>query len=120
MSDPHGIGELVYLYVGTDDVARDFDFYRDALGAELVWRFEAEHRDAPSCLPIWAVTDLDRAVERLEASGFDANGETAGTPDGPVHVFEDPSGNQIGLLRQDRPNALDAAFTDPDNPRAVR
>ena len=138
-SDPEGIGELVYLYVGTDDVARDLDFYCKALGAALVWRFEAfatevaavrlgpgplvllaEHRDTPSCLPIWAVADLDQAVERLAASGFEANGETAGTPDGPVHVFRDPSGNEVALLRQDRPNALDAAFTDPDNPRAVR
>lgn len=134
------LGELVYLYVGTDDVERDRTFYLEALGAEPVWRFRAfatevaavrlapgapllllaEHRPAPSCLPIWSVTDLDAAVARLEASGFDARGETAGTPDGPVHVLRDPSGNEIGLLRQDRPDALDAAFSDPDHENAVR
>jgi predicted enzyme related to lactoylglutathione lyase len=134
------LGTLAYLYVGTDDVDRDVAFYRGALDAELVWRFDAfdtevaavrltadgplvllaEHRDAPSVLPIWTVDDLDAAVARLAATGFEANGETVGTPDGPVHVFTDPSGNRIGLLRQDRPNALDAAFADPDNPRAVR
>jgi predicted enzyme related to lactoylglutathione lyase len=134
------VGDLVYLYVGTDDVERDRAFYLEALGAEPVWRFNAfatevaavrlapnaplvllaEHRPAPSCLPIWSVTDLDAAIERLRASGFEAHGETAGTPDGPVHVFRDPSGNEVGLLRQDRPNALEAAFADPDHENAVR
>lgn len=133
-------GTLVYLYVGTDDVARDLDFYREALGAELVWRFDAfatdvaavrigvapplvllaEHRDAPSCLPIWTVADLDAAVARLRDSRFEHRGETVGTPDGPVHVLTDPSGNRIGLLQQDRPNALEAAYADPDNTNAVR
>lgn len=133
------IGELVYLYVGTDDVARAVDFYRECLGAELVWRFDAfatdvaairlapgspvvllaEHRPVPGVLPIWTVADLDAAVARLAGSSFAVTGETVGTPDGPVHVVRDPSGNEIGLLRQDRPNALDAAFADPDNTDAV-
>ena len=134
------IGDLVYVYLGTDDVERDRAFYLEALGAEPVWRFRAfatdvaavrvapgaplvllaEHRRAPSCLLVWAVTDLDAAAERLRGSGFEAHGETAGTPDGPVHVFRDPSGNEMGLLRQDRPNALDAAFADPTHENAVR
>jgi len=131
---------LVYLYVGTDDVERDLAFYEEALGAERVWRFRAfgtevaavrlgpesplvllaEHRPAPSCLPIWTVADLDAAVERLAKSGFEARGETVGTPDGPVHVLHDPSGNEIGLLRPDRPGQLEHAYADPDNDRAVR
>jgi predicted enzyme related to lactoylglutathione lyase len=133
------LGELVYLYVGTDDVDRDRAFYIEALGAEPVWRFRAfatdvaavrlgpgplvllaEHRPAPSCLPIWSVVDLDAAVERLRASGFESHGETAGTPDGPVHVLRDPSGNEIGLLQQDRPNFLVTAYADPDHANAVR
>jgi predicted enzyme related to lactoylglutathione lyase len=133
------LDRLIYLYVGTDDVARDLAFYQAALGAELVWRFEAfgtdvaavrlgggplvllaEHRPAPSCLPIWAVADLDAATARLSASGFEAHGETVGTPDGPVHVLRDPSGNELGLLRVDRPGALEHAYTDPANTNAVR
>jgi predicted enzyme related to lactoylglutathione lyase len=134
------VGELVYVYLGTDDVERDRAFYLEALGAEPVWRFRAfetevaavrvtpgaplvllaEHRPAPSCLLVWSVTDLDAAIERLRASGFEAHGETAGTPDGPVHVFRDPSGNETGLLRQDRPNALEAAYADPTHANAVR
>jgi predicted enzyme related to lactoylglutathione lyase len=134
------LGDLVYLYVGTDDVERDRAFYLEALGAEPVWRFAAfatevaairlssggplvllaEHRPAPSCLPIWSVPDLDAAIERLRQSGFETQGESAGTPDGTVHVLRDPSGNEIGLLQQERPNALEAAFADPDHENAVR
>ena len=66
-----GIGAVVYLYVGSDDLDEDLAFYQESLGAELVWRFDAfntevgavrlgegplvllaEHRPAPSCLPI--------------------------------------------------------------------
>jgi predicted enzyme related to lactoylglutathione lyase len=130
---------LAYLYVGSDDVGRDVDFYERALGASLVWRFNAfdtdvaavrlgtgplvllaEHRPAPSCLPIWTVDDLDDATERLAGSGFEPNGETVGTPDGPVHVFRDPSGNEVGLLRAERPGALETAYADPDHANAVR
>jgi catechol 2,3-dioxygenase-like lactoylglutathione lyase family enzyme len=130
---------LAYLYVGSDDVARDVAFYEDALGASLVWRFDAfdtdvaavrlgdgplvllaEHRAAPSCLPIWSVADLEGETERLARSGFGSLGQTVGTPDGPVHVFRDPSGNELGLLRSDRPGALEAAYADPNHANAVR
>ena len=133
------LSELAYLYVATDDVERDVEFYEWALGAARVWRFRAfdtevaavrlgpgplvllaEHRPAPSVLPIWTVTDLDAAVARLAASGFESEGETVGTPDGPVHVLHDPSGNELGLLRADRPNALASAYADPTNTNAVR
>jgi predicted enzyme related to lactoylglutathione lyase len=66
------------------------------------------------------VPDLDAAIARLRTSGFEPHGETAGTPDGPVHVLRDPSGNEIGLLQQDRPGALEVAFADPDHENAVR
>jgi predicted enzyme related to lactoylglutathione lyase len=133
------LGPPAYLYVGVDDIARARDFYERALGAEFVWHFRrfgtevaavrvsdvgplvllAEHRPVPSCLPIWTVTDLDAAVARLAAAGFVDRGETADTPDGPVHVVRDPDGNELGLLRQDVPNALIARYADPDNEFAV-
>jgi predicted enzyme related to lactoylglutathione lyase len=133
------LGPPAYLYVGVDDIARARDFYERALGAEFVWHFRrfgtevaavrvsdvgplvllAEHRPVPSCLPIWTVTDLDAAVARLAAAGFADRGETADTPDGPVHVVRDPDGNELGLLRQDVPNALIARYSDRDNEFAV-
>jgi predicted enzyme related to lactoylglutathione lyase len=135
-----GLGAPAYLYVGVDDIARARDFYERALGAEFVWHFRrfgtevaavrvsddgplvllAEHRPVPSCLPIWTVADLGVAVERLAAAGFAARGETAGTPDGPVHVVRDPDGNELGLLQQDVPDALVARYADPTNDAAVR
>jgi predicted enzyme related to lactoylglutathione lyase len=142
MASPTGLelGELSYLYIGVDDVERSVAFYESALGAVMVWRFRrfgtevagmrvsetgplvllAEHRPVPSCLPIWTVPHLEAAVARLTASGFATSGETAGTPDGPVHVFQDSEGNQLALLQADRPHALDAAYADPDNDNAVR
>ncbi len=133
------LGPPAYLYLGVDDIARARAFYESGLGAEFLWHFRrfgtevaavrvtdggpvvllAEHRPVPSCLPIWTVTDLDAAVARLAAAGFADRGETAGTPDGPVHVVRDPDGNELGLLRQDVPNALVARYADPDNEFAV-
>lgn len=133
------LGPPAYLYLGVDDIARARAFYENALGAEFLWHFRrfgtevaavrvtdggpvvllAEHRPVPSCLPIWTVTDLDAAVARLAAAGFADRGETAGTPDGPVHVVRDPDGNELGLLRQDVPNALIVRYADADNEFAV-
>ena len=134
------LGEPAYLYVGVDDVDRAIAFYEQALGAEFVWHFRrfgtevaavrvsatgplvllAAHRPTPSCLPIWTVDDLDATVARLAAAGFADRGETAGTPDGPVHVLRDPDGNELGLLQQDVPNALVARYADPTNDAAIR
>jgi predicted enzyme related to lactoylglutathione lyase len=134
------LGAPAYLYVGVDDIERAIAFYEQALGAELVWHFRrfgtqvagvrvsptgpmvllAEHRPAPSCLPIWTVQDLDATVARLAAAGFADRGETAGTPDGPVHVLQDPDGNELGLLQQVVPNALEARYADPTNDAAIR
>jgi len=132
-------GHCAYLYVGTADVSASLDFYQRALGAEFVWRFHAfgtdvaavrlapdpplillaGHRPVPSCLPIWVVADLDGWTRRLHAAGF-APGETVGTPDGPILVLRDPSANEVGFLRPDRPGALEQAYADPSNPNAVR
>ena len=66
------------------------------------------------------MVDLDAAVARLAATGFADRGETAGTPDGPVHVLRDLDGNELGLLQQDVPNALVARYADPTNDAAIR
>lgn len=117
---------LVYLYVGSDDVRGDVAFYRDHLGAEVVWDHRAmgtevaavrlgdgplillaDHRDAPSVLPIWAVEDLDAARESLERSGWRGPIEQVEVPDGPCLLLHDASGNQIGLLQQVRPGLME-------------
>jgi lactoylglutathione lyase len=116
----------VYLYVGSTDVGRDLGFYRDRLGGELVWRSEglgaevaavrlgngplvllADHRPAPSALPIWAVEDLDDELERLRAAGWADAARRVEVPDGPCAVLVDPSGNEIVLLERVRPGVME-------------
>jgi hypothetical protein len=76
------LGRLAYLYLGTAA------FERDVLGAELVWAFHAfgaqvavlrvsdgppfllaDHRPAPSCMPVLAVEDLEATVKGLKRRG---------------------------------------------------
>ena len=136
---PANLLELTYLYVGSADVEADLRFYRDGLGGELVWRFQAfeadvaavrlgdgplfllaDHRPAPSVLPIWSVPDLDAAADDLRAAGFTDTGPRVEVPDGPVLVLSDPSGNQVALLHRIRPDAMPSSYSEPDNPRAVK
>jgi predicted enzyme related to lactoylglutathione lyase len=121
---PMASKELLYLYMGSDDVGRDLDFYRDHLGAELIWRREgagtevaavrlgegplvliAEHRAAPSARQIWEVDDLDAARKDLESAGELAF-DQAELPEGPCLLVTDPSGNELGLLQRTRPGVM--------------
>ena len=119
-------GRLVYLYIGSADVGRDLPFYVEQLGGELAWRVDsggtevaairlgegplvllADHRPVPSVVQIWAVRDLTAEVERLEAAGWTGSARTVEVPDGPCLVLADPSGNEIALLEQVRPNVME-------------
>ena len=116
----------MYLYVGSSDVGRDLGFYRDRLGGELIWRSEgfgaevaavrlgdgplvllADHRPAPSALPIWAVEDLDDELARLRAAGWEEGARRVEVPDGPCAVLVDPSGNEVALLERVRPGVME-------------
>lgn len=133
------LGRLAYLYVGTSDFDADLAYYRDTLGAEVVWSFAAfgarvaafrvsegplllvaDHRPAPSCLPVYAVEDLDATEKGLRARGWRPEGERFGIPDGPCLLFHDASGNALAVFGDERPRALEAAYADPENERAVR
>ena len=119
------LGDLKYLYVGTSRFDEDLAYYRDVLGAEEVWNFEefgarvaalrvatgpllliADHRPAPSCLPVFGVPDLDAAVAGLQSRGWRADSGPFGIPDGPCYLFSDKSGNQLALFGNERPDAL--------------
>lgn len=122
-------GPLTYLYVGSKDFRHDLTFYRDVLGAELVWNFQAfganvaafnlgagplvllaDHRRAPSVLCIYAVPNLDAAIRSLEKRGWKRSAGPFEVPDGPCVTFQDPSGNEYGLLQPDRPDVLRAEY----------
>jgi hypothetical protein len=126
--DPFPLGTLVYLYVGSADVTADLAWYDEAMGGDLVWRFNAygadvaavrigagplvllaDHRPVPSCLPIWSVRSLAASIEWLRATGWFETAVQVGVPDGPCVVLRDPSGNEVALLQQDRPDAMQQA-----------
>ncbi len=84
-------GKLVYLYVGTSDFDRDLKYYTNVLGAKVLWNHHAfgakvaalrlcegpqyllaDHRRAPSCLPLFEVKDLKAKAKELRSRGWNA------------------------------------------------
>jgi catechol 2,3-dioxygenase-like lactoylglutathione lyase family enzyme len=141
--DPFPLGPLLYLYVGCADTTKELAFYNEALGADLVWRFQAfgadvaavriggeestgplvllaDHRPVPSVLPIYGVRSVPTIAQWLVATGWAERTARVEVPDGPCLVVADQSGNEIGLLQQDRPDAMPGAYRDATNARAVR
>jgi len=133
------LGKLAYLYVGTAAFERDVAYYRDVLGAEVVWAFNAygakvaalrvcdgpllllaDHRPAPSCMPVLAVENLEVTVGELKQRGWKSEGESFGIPNGPCYRFTDPSGNPLALFQDLRPDAMEQAYADTSNPNAIR
>jgi hypothetical protein len=131
--------ELRFLYLGTADTERDLPRWLGLPGARLRWRFRhfgadvaavdlgrpplvllADHRPPGSVLPIYAVADLDAAVEVWRGAGWELVDDRAGTPEGPTSVLRSGDGATIALLQVERPDALDEAFGDPDHVHAVR
>ncbi|MGH2772490.1 MAG: VOC family protein [Actinomycetota bacterium] len=123
MSSVPSLGRLRYLYCGSKNVEEDLKLYTEGLGAELLWKFEysgttvgavrlgigpdfllADHRPAPSVLPIWEVDDLKTSENLAEKSGFKVI-RKAEVPDGPVLLLQDPAGNELALLQVVRPGA---------------
>lgn len=119
-------GTLEYLYVGTADVERDLGYYRDRLGADVVWDLTgmgarvaavrlgrgplvllADHRPAPSCMPIYEVDDLKATAKTLRSRGWRSDGRPFEIPNGPCYVFEDPSGNRFGMFENVRPRPFE-------------
>ena len=119
-------GNLEYLYVGTANVPRDVAYYRDVLGALLRWNLTgldahvaafrlgegplfllADHRPAPSCMPLYSVADLKRTTRDLRSRGWKPEGRPFEIPNGPCVVFDDPSGNRLGIFQNDRPQPFE-------------
>ena len=133
------LGTLKYLYVGSARFDEDLAYFRDQVGAQVVWNFAkfgarvaalrvaagpllllADHRPAPSCMPIFAVDDLPGTVAALRARGWSPRSGPFEIPEGPCYVFSDPSGNPYALFGNVRPGALEEAFADEQNEGAVR
>jgi hypothetical protein len=133
------LGKLAYLYFGTAAFERDVAYYRDVLRGKIVWAFNAfgakvaavrlcdgplfllaDHRLAPSCMPVLAVEHLEATVEELKRNGWKSEGDSFEIPNGPCYRFYDPSGNQIAIFQNLRPDAMEKSFADRDNQNAIR
>lgn len=120
-----------YLYLGSKDYERDLAYYREVLGAQEVWKFDrfgsritafslsagplillADHRQAPSCQPVFRVSDLASCARDLTARGWKPVAGPFGTPNGEAYSFEDPSGNRFAIFQVDE-TSTDRAYFDP-------
>ena len=133
------LGELRFLYVGTDDTEAAVRHCTTVMGGRLRWRFQAfgadvaaidlgtgapivmlaDHRPAGSVLPIYEVADLAAAEDEARASGSHVDGPL-GSPEGDAIVVRDAGGVEIALLQVDRPGAMDGAWLDETNNHRVR
>ncbi len=117
---------LEYLYAGTSKFQRGLAYYRDVLRALLLWNLEgfgahvaafrlgrgpllllADHRPAPSCTPLYKVANLKEAAKELRKRGGKPEGRPFEIPNGPCYVFDDPSGNRLGIFQDDRPRPFE-------------
>ena len=120
---------LAYIYVGTSNFSEDYKFYKEILGAELVWEFEefgakvaafnlcgepflliADHVKPPSKRLIYEVDDINNASKKLKAKGWTPDGGKFEIPDGPCLNFKDRSGNEYAILQMIRPRILERGF----------
>ena len=116
---------LSYLYIGTANFDRDLAYYRDVLGGELVWNLTgfgahvaafrvgkgpllllADHRPAPSCMPVYEVDDLKATAKELKKRGWKPDGGSFEIPNGPCYAFEDTSKNRFAIFENVRPNVF--------------
>ena len=117
---------LAYIYVGSGDFDKDRKFYKETLGARLVWERHAfgakvaafdvagepyiliaDHVKPPSKRLIYEVDDLEKASTELKAKGWRSDGGEFEVPDGPCVNFKDPSGNEYALIEMVRPRLFE-------------
>jgi hypothetical protein len=113
-----------FLYMPSTDVARDLGYYRDVLGAEVVFAIEAfgtrvaqvrlseggpclllaGHMEGEAPVLIHRVDDLDSAVAELERLGATIEMHF-GFPHGPAASLRTPGGQRLALYELTRPQA---------------
>jgi hypothetical protein len=116
--------QLDFLYMPSRDVAADVEHFTTALGASLVFAIDAmdtrvamvrladgppellfaDHLSGDRPILVYRVADLDRAVESLEARGWDP-GPRFGIPHGPCCSMETPGGHRVAIYQLTRPEA---------------
>jgi predicted enzyme related to lactoylglutathione lyase len=128
---------LRFLYLGSakDKFPEDVRYYREVLGADEIWNAEAfgarvaafklseagpqvllaDHRPAGSCVPVYEVEDLDKAVKALKKRGWRAEAGPFGIPNGDCYTFRDPSGNEFAVFEDMRPGAMEGGHGETED-----
>jgi catechol 2,3-dioxygenase-like lactoylglutathione lyase family enzyme len=116
------IEALDLLYVPSGDVEADRDFYRDVLGAEVVFAIEAmgtrvaelsvspegprlvlaDHLTGEAPVLLHRVSDLGETLAQLTERGLRLERRVE-LPLGPCATFRSPGGQRLGLYELTRP-----------------
>ncbi|MBA2644570.1 MAG: hypothetical protein H0U80_03910 [Solirubrobacterales bacterium] len=116
------IEALDLLYVPSRDVEADIGFYRDVLGARVVFAIEAmgtrvaevatspegphlvlaDHLSGEAPVLLHRVSDLGEVIAGLEAAGW-APRRRVELPLGPCATLATPGGQRLGLYELTRP-----------------
>jgi predicted enzyme related to lactoylglutathione lyase len=117
------IEALDVLYVPTRDARADVAFYRDVLGARVVFAIEAmgtrvaevalaadgprvvlaEHLEGDAPVLLHRVSDLEATLAELTARGADVEHRVE-LPFGPCATLRTPGGQRLGLYELTRPH----------------
>lgn len=118
--------KLKFLYLASANIDKDLKFYRDVLGAKVVWHSKhfgaevvafdlgvggpllllADHLSPPKCELIYEVKDLESTSKKLVSRGWKPEGEMFEIPNGPCYLFKDPSGNTLVIFENTRPTVF--------------
>jgi predicted enzyme related to lactoylglutathione lyase len=114
--------QLDFLYTPSRDVGADLAYFRDVLGARVMFAIEAmgtrvaaleltqgpplvllaDHVDGERAILVYRVADLDQAMDELAARGWERQG-TFEIPFGPICSFTTPTGHRIAIYESTRP-----------------
>jgi predicted enzyme related to lactoylglutathione lyase len=113
---------LDFLYIPTQDVAADAEYFTKVLGGTLVFAIEewktrvamvemtagpphllfTDHVDGERPILIYRVDDLDATLERLAAEGWERE-SVFEIPQGPCSSFRTPGGHRLAVYQLVRP-----------------
>lgn len=119
---------LDYVYMPSDDVARDVAWFTEVLGGRLVFAIDgmgarvamveltddpprillADHLEGDRPVLVYRVDDLARASDELRARGWE-EGHALEIPQGPVRSFAGPGGHRLAIYERSRPG-VEAGF----------
>jgi catechol 2,3-dioxygenase-like lactoylglutathione lyase family enzyme len=117
--------QLDFLYVPSRDVKADLAFFRDVLGARVVFAVEgmgtrvaaielseappqillAGHLEGEAPIFVYRVKALDTELARLESRGWTREA-TFEIPPGPVCSFRSPGGQRLAIYERSRPDVM--------------